>query len=104
TYRAAVREIRQRESGVFAVYADREGRQHRVEADYCVCAIPLPVLATLQIDASPEFCRAVQSVTYAAAGKIGMQFRRRFWEEDDGIYGGASRTDQDIAQIVYPSW
>jgi monoamine oxidase len=104
TYRAAVREIRQSESGISAVYADREGRPHRIEADYCVCTIPLPVLATLQIDASPEFRRAVQSVTYAAAGKIGMQFRRRFWEEDDGIYGGASRTDQDIAQIVYPSW
>ena len=40
---------------------------------------------------------------YAATGKIGLQFKRRFWEEDDGIYGGASRTDQEIQQIVYPS-
>jgi monoamine oxidase len=34
---------------------------------------------------------------------MGLQFKRRFWEEDDGIYGGATRTDQEITQIVYPS-
>ena len=33
-----------------------------------------------------------------------MQFKRRFWEEDDGIYGGISRTDLDINQIWYPSF
>ena len=43
------------------------------------------------------------SVPYSAAGKIGLQFKRRFWEEDDAIFGGISKTDQEIAQIVYPS-
>ena len=43
------------------------------------------------------------AVPYAAAGKIGLQFSRRFWEEDDRIFGGISKTDQDITQIVYPS-
>jgi len=42
-------------------------------------------------------------VPYAAAGKMGLQFKRRFWEEDDFIYGGATKTDQDIQQIIYPS-
>ncbi len=32
-----------------------------------------------------------------------MQFKRRFWEEDDGIYGGISYTDQPITNISYPS-
>ncbi len=31
-----------------------------------------------------------------------MQFKRRFWEEDDGIYGGLSLTDQTISQVSYP--
>lgn len=102
-YRAAVREIRQSENSVSVVYADQNGRLQNVEADYCVCAVPLTVLARLQTDFSPEFRRAVGSATYAAAGKIGLQFKRRFWEEEDGIYGGATRTDQEITQIVYPS-
>ena len=32
-----------------------------------------------------------------------MQFKRRFWEEDDGIYGGITYTDQPISNISYPS-
>lgn len=102
-YRAAAREIRQTEHGVSVVYADQNGRLRKVDADYCVCALPLTVLATLQADFSPEFRRAVGSATYASAGKMGLQFKRRFWEDDEGIYGGASRTDQEITQIVYPS-
>jgi monoamine oxidase len=102
-YRAEVREIRQREAGVSIGYADRSGRLRRIDADYCACTIPLPVLAAIETDFSPDVKRAIASFTYAAAGKIGLQFKRRFWEEDDGIYGGATRTDQDIAQIIYPS-
>jgi monoamine oxidase len=29
--------------------------------------------------------------------------KRRFWEEDDGIYGGISYTDQPSSMISYPS-
>jgi monoamine oxidase len=36
-------------------------------------------------------------------GKIGLPFRRRFWEEDDRIFGGISWTDQNITQIFYPN-
>ena len=74
-----------------------------MEAEYCACTIPLPVLATIETDFAPEFKRAIASFTYASAGKMGLQFKRRFWEEDDGIYGGATRTDQDITQILYLS-
>ena len=40
---------------------------------------------------------------YASAVKIGLQFKRRFWEEDEAIYGGISYTDLPIRQIAYPS-
>jgi monoamine oxidase len=36
--------------------------------------------------------------------KVGLAFKRRFWEEDDRIMGGISRTDQAITQIWYPSY
>jgi len=43
------------------------------------------------------------AVDGAATFKIGLQFRQRFWEQDDDIYGGISRTADPITQIVYPS-
>src|SRR5690606_12195789 len=33
----------------------------------------------------------------------GLQFKRRFWEEDDLIFGGISYTDLPIGNISYPS-
>src|SRR5262249_45364242 len=35
--------------------------------------------------------------------RIGLQMARRFWGEDEGIYGGITVTDQSIRQIHYPS-
>jgi monoamine oxidase len=34
---------------------------------------------------------------------VGLQFKRRFWEEDEQIYGGITYTDLPIGQISYPS-
>ena len=102
-YRAAVREIRQSERGVWTIYDDANGRPQRVDADYCVTTIPLPVLSGIQKDVSPPVQAAIAAARYDTAGRIGLQFKRRFWEEDDEIYGGKSWTDQDIGQLLYPS-
>ena len=102
-YRAAVREIRQSERGVWVIYGDGDGRAQRVDADYCVSTIPLPVLSGIQKDLSQPVQSAIAASTYDGAGKIGLQFKRRFWEQDDEIYGGRSWTDQDVGQIIYPS-
>ena len=102
-YRAAVREIRQSERGVWVIYADANGQTQRVDADYCVSTIPLPVLRDIQKDLSPPVQSAIAASVYDSAGRIGLQFRRRFWEQDDQIYGGRSWTDQEVGQILYPS-
>jgi monoamine oxidase len=102
-YRAAVREIRQSERGVWVIYADARGKPQRVDADYCVSTIPLPVLRNIEKDLSPPVQSAIAAAVYDSAGRIGLQFRRRFWEQDDQIYGGRSWTDQEIGQILYPS-
>ncbi len=103
TYRAAVQSIRQHERGVTVVYKDAHGAPHEVQGDYCVCAVPLPLLADIDTDFPADFKSTMARVPYAAAGKMGLQFKRRFWEEDDHIFGGASKTDMEIGQIVYPS-
>jgi monoamine oxidase len=54
-------------------------------------------------DLSPPVQGAIAAAQYDGAGKIGLQFKRRFWEEDDEIHGGRSWTDQEVGQIIYPS-
>jgi monoamine oxidase len=103
TYRAAVREIRQTEHTVWVGYTDANGQPRRVDADYCVTTIPLPVLNGIPKDLSPAVQAAIAAARYDAAGKIGLQFKRRFWEQDEEIYGGRSWTDQEVGQIIYPS-
>ena len=103
TYKAVVTAIRQRENGVTVVYRDAKGASQEVQADYCVAALPLPLLAGIETDFPADLKATIAKVPYAAAGKMGLQFKRRFWEEDDQIFGGASKTDMEIGQIVYPS-
>jgi monoamine oxidase len=62
------------------------------------------VLKTIPADFSPEFAKAIGGVAYNASGKVGLQFNRRFWEEDDEIFGGSSALNQTISTIVYPSF
>jgi monoamine oxidase len=102
-YEAAVQVIRQTTDGVTLRYNDKSGKAHQLTADYCVCALPLTVLAKMDTDFSDERKKIFAATSYSAAGKMGIQFKRRFWEEDDQIFGGASKTDMDIAQVIYPS-
>jgi monoamine oxidase len=104
-YGARVTEIRRTAAGGTRVgYADQagDGALRDVTGDFCVCALPPVLLAKIPADFSPGIAAAIAIPKGAAAGKIGLQFKRRFWEEDDDIYGGVSITDLPISQIVYP--
>ena len=72
-------------------------------ADWCLCTIPLPILAQIPMNVGPSMAAAISAVPYASAVKVGLQFKRRFWEEDEAIYGGISYTDLPIRQIAYPN-
>jgi monoamine oxidase len=99
-----VTEIRQSESGVRIVYTDTTtGQSAEITGDYCVCNIPLSVLMHIPADFSSDMQTAIQSVPYAMAGRAGAQFKRRFWEEDDWIYGGQTFTNFPKLNIIgYP--
>jgi monoamine oxidase len=102
-YGADVQEIKQSAGGVDIVYI-KDGQPQTLSADYGVYAMPLNMMAGLKVaDIRPDLKTAIGAITYASSGKIGLQFKRRFWEEDDGIYGGISKTDMEIANIIYPS-
>ena len=94
---------RQGEGGVRVEY--QQGEAARVlDAEFCVCTTPASVLKDIPSDLSTPHRQALARISYGASNKIGLQFRRRFWEQDDWIYGGISWTDQQIRQIWYPSY
>jgi monoamine oxidase len=99
---AEVSSIRNSDDGVRVVYKDKTGEKS-LQADLCICTIPLPVLSNIDHNFSSDVSRAIDSVVYMNTGKIGLQFKRRFWEEDEGIYGGITHTNNQLTQLFYPS-
>ena len=105
-YNSKVTRIQQDERGVTVTYEDTKngrGAPQQVKADWCVCTIPLPVLSQIPLDVKAPMKAAIDAVPYGASVKVGLQFKRKFWEEDEAIYGGVSFTDGPIRLIAYPS-
>jgi monoamine oxidase len=104
-YNAKVVDIRQDNQGVAVTYEDtrKPGTRLQARADWCLCTIPLPILAQIPMNVGPALAAAISAVPYASAVKVGLQFKRRFWEEDEHIYGGITYTDLPIANIGYPA-
>jgi monoamine oxidase len=102
---AKVVKIDQDGHGVSVSYVDaqRGGEPQQVKADWCLCTIPLSILSQIPVQVGDAMSAAIGAVPYEASVKIGLQFKRRFWEEDERIYGGISFTDLPIQMIGYPS-
>lgn len=73
-------------------------------ADFCVAALPPHVLARIPGNLDARVVAALRTPTPVSAGKIGLEYRRRWWETDDRIYGGITETDLDLTHIWYPSY
>jgi len=104
-YNAKVIDIRQDGAGVTATWTDARagGAPRQARADWCVCTIPASVLSQIPMNVGEPMKTAIDAIYYEAAIKVGLQFKRRFWEQDDSIYGGITYTDQPNALIGYPS-
>ncbi len=102
---AKVTSVRQDDSGVSILFEDLAagGAHAEARADWCVCTLQLTILSQLPIDVSARVKAAIDAVPYLGAVKFGLQFSRRFWEEDEQIFGGITYTDLPIRQISYPS-
>jgi len=73
------------------------------EASFCISTMAPSRLARVANNFRPAYVDALGRIEDAPAFKLGWQATRRFWEEDDQIYGGISWTDHPITQIWYPS-
>jgi monoamine oxidase len=76
----------------------------QVSGDYAIITIPFAVLRHVEIlkPFSRAKQKAIRQLHYDASAKILFQCRRRFWEEDDGIFGGGTFTDLPIRVTYYP--
>ena len=87
---------------VAAVY--RTGRTVQREwGDFVVCTVPLSVLPRIDAPFLGEKRRAIHEFWYEPATKVVALTKRRFWETEDGFYGGSTSTDLITGSIYYPS-
>jgi len=104
-YNAKVTQIRQDANGVSVAYQDSKsgGATLTASAQWCICTIPASILGQIPLQVGAPMKNAIDALYYDAAIKVGLQFRRRFWEQDESIYGGITFTALPNALIGYPS-
>jgi len=94
------------DGGVTAIVRERRNNETRpIEADFCVLTVPLPILAETDLQLSEAHRTSVKigADSYEPTSKIAWTAKRRFWEQDDNIYGGSSSIDSTPMQFWYPS-
>ncbi|HTW61009.1 MAG TPA: FAD-dependent oxidoreductase [Terracidiphilus sp.] len=100
-YGAVIKEIRKTSSGVRVVYT-QQGAEKTLDADYCICSLPLVMLRKVVNDFSPPYRKVITECTYGNAYKIAWE-SRRFWEQDLNIYGGLENVTEGPTPVWLPS-
>ncbi len=80
-----------------------EGHLHTRHCDYVLCTIPFSVLKKIELSGfDDKKLLAIYNTCYWPATKVLFNCARPFWQEN-GIFGGASFSDEGIRQVYYPS-
>jgi monoamine oxidase len=104
TFNAEVQAVRQDDRAATVTCRDmKTGRTQVLTADYVVICLPMSIVAGLDCQLSPETMAAVRATTHSGSAKMGLAMKRRFWEEDDQIFGGHLYSDLPIGEFSYPS-
>ena len=100
---AKMTEIRQDKSSVTVKYRTSLDRMTTIRGDHAILAVPFPMLRQIEglRDLSPAKWDAITGLNYDQSGKILLQCRERFWEQE-GIHGGGSESDLAIRSTWYP--
>lgn len=101
---AEVVQLRQDAGGVSVRWREtRTGEIHEERAGQVICTVPFILLSRIDTDFDPAIRQVIDRLPYAPAAKVGLACRRRFWEQEDGIYGGYSFVDDPELFVAYPS-
>ncbi len=90
--------------GSVTVHYQTAAGRAQASGDYAIVTVPFPALRHVEVlkPFSRPKQRAIRQLHYDASAKILFQCRRRFWEEDDGIFGGGTMSDLAIRATYYP--
>jgi monoamine oxidase len=100
-YNSPVSEITTGDKSTTIAYTEA-GMQKTLTADFCICTMPITVLATTKNNFSAETQKAFTGMSMAALYKIGWE-SPRFWEKEENIYGGISFLKGPVDLVWYPS-
>jgi monoamine oxidase len=100
-YECPVTEIRKTGKGVTITYMEK-GASKQISADYCLNGLPLTQLKKIPNDLSADYKAVIDATTYASAYKIAWE-SRRFWEQDQNIFGGLEFCNVGCSPIWLPS-
>lgn len=100
-YGAPVSEIRRTSSGVKIIYK-QAGVPKTLDADFCICALPLTTVRSIASDLSAPYKKVASECSYASAYKLAWE-SRRFWEMDYNIYGGLEFVNTGCSPVWFPS-
>ncbi|NUU23582.1 MAG: amino acid oxidase, partial [Streptomycetaceae bacterium] len=104
TYEAAATGFANVPGGVEVSWKDKRGREHVERADFCVVATPPHIAARLRHNLGDAVGNALRTPVPVSVGKIGLEYRSRWWELQDHMYGGVVPTDTDLSNMWFPSY
>jgi monoamine oxidase len=100
-YECPVTAITTAETGTTIAYT-KAGTPQTLTADFCICTMPISVLAQTKNNFSPETQRAFTGMPVTALYKIAWE-SPRFWETENNIYGGISFLKSTVDLVWYPT-
>jgi monoamine oxidase len=100
-YECPVTEITTSDQNVTVAYS-KQGTPQTITADFCICTMPISVLATTKNNFSPETNQAFTGMTVSSLYKVAWE-SPRFWEKENHIYGGISFLKDTVDIVWYPS-
>ena len=80
----------------------RSGTPQTITADFCICTLPLSILAKTKNNFSRETQQAFTGMPMVPLYKIAWQ-SPRFWEKENNIYGGISFLKDKVDLVWYPT-
>ncbi|WP_427889169.1 flavin monoamine oxidase family protein [Kribbella sp. GL6] len=102
-YGAEVTGLRNTMTGVEVTYKIGK-RTQVITGDYAICALPPHLAAKVPSNLPAPITEALRYARPTNAGKIGIEYGRRWWEEDHKIYGGITNSSLDTVNTWYPSY
>ncbi len=100
-YNAPVTALHNTAGGVEIRYT-QNGSPKTLTADYCINALPLTTMRKIENNCAAPYKKVIAQCTYSHAYKIAWE-SRRFWEQDDNIYGGLEFVNTGCSPIWFPS-